>query len=159
MNEQHDAAQVRFFPPGVPLLVILVGLFLNWFWAISFGIELGAPTRYYVGGAIVVASIALLGFWSIVLFRKGGQNENPWKSTPHIEDRGPFKVTRNPMYLQMVLACIGIAIATANWWILILTPIGAWALQELAIKPEEKYLEEKFGSTYLEYKQKVRRWI
>lgn len=159
MGEHSDAAKVRFFPPGVPILVVVIGYFLNWFWPISLGIEVSAPTRYYVGAGLILGSIALLGFWSVALFRKGGQNENPWKPTPHIEERGPFKVTRNPMYLQMIIVCIGVAFASANWWTLILTPMAIWALQELAIKPEERYLEEKFGSTYLEYKHKVRRWI
>jgi protein-S-isoprenylcysteine O-methyltransferase Ste14 len=94
-----------------------------------------------------------------MLFRRGGQSENPWKPTPHIEERGPFRVTRNPMYLQMVFVCIGVAIALANWWILLITPITAWALQILAIKPEEEYLESKFGEEYLAYKRRVRRWF
>ena len=63
------------------------------------------------------------------------------------------------MYLQMVLVCLGFAVALVNLWILLLTPICAWMLQRLAIVPEEKYLEGKFGDAYTEYKRKVRRWI
>lgn len=159
MYEHDNAAKVKFFPPGIPILIIGIGMGLNYLWPLSFGIELGAPTRYFIGGALAICAFGLLGVWSVVLFRKSGQSENPWKPTPHIESRGPFSVTRNPMYLQMVFVCIGVAFATANWWILLLTPVGAWALQELAIKPEEKYLEDKFGDTFLEYKRKVRRWL
>jgi len=50
-------------------------------------------------------------------------------------------------------------VALVNLWILILTPVCAWLLQRLAILPEEKYLEKKFGETYVEYKRRVRRWI
>lgn len=159
MNVNDDAAKVRFFPPGIPILVIFVGYILNRFWPVSFGFEVGAPARYFLGGALAIGSIAILGFWAVLLFRRGGQNENPWKPTPHIESRGPFRFTRNPMYLQMVLVCIGVAFATANWWTLALAPVGAWALQQLAIKPEETYLEQKFGEAYLDYKRKVRRWF
>jgi len=63
------------------------------------------------------------------------------------------------MYLQMVLVCIGLAVALMNLWILTLTPICAWLLQRLAILPEERYLERKFGETYLAYKRRVRRWL
>jgi protein-S-isoprenylcysteine O-methyltransferase Ste14 len=59
----------------------------------------------------------------------------------------------------MVLGCIGVAIILMNWWILAVTPLGAWVLQRFAILPEEAYLERKFGDTYLAYKRRVRRWL
>lgn len=95
----------------------------------------------------------------MVIFRRGGQSEIPWKPTPHIVDHGPFRITRNPMYLQMVVVCLGFSILLANGWIAILTPVCAWALQRFAIVPEEAYLEGKFGETYLAYERRVRRWI
>ncbi|MDH3458457.1 MAG: isoprenylcysteine carboxylmethyltransferase family protein [Gemmatimonadota bacterium] len=108
---------------------------------------------------MVAGAILGLGLWSVILFRRSGQNENPWKPTPSIVERGPFRVTRNPMYLQMVLSCIGLSVAFANPWILLLTPVCALLLQTLAIIPDEAYLERKFGGTYLEYKSRVRRWL
>lgn len=159
MHAQDDAAEVRFFPPGIPLLTILIGVGLQRLWPIDAGFALPAPVRYYVGGAIVIAAILVFGLWSVVLFRKGGQSENPWKPTSHIETRGPYGLTRNPMYLQMVLVCVGVAVALSNMWIVLLTPLTMWALYSLAIKPEEAYLEKKFGEDYLNYKRKVRRWI
>ena len=159
MQEQQDAAAVRIFPPGVPLLTILVGIGLNRVWPIDFGFALPTAARYWLGGAIVTSALLGLGLWSIVLFRRGGQNENPWKPTPHIEERGPFRWTRNPMYLQMVLVCLGVAVILMNWWILVLTPIAGWSLQRFAIMPEESYLERKFGEPYRAYKRRVRRWI
>ena len=100
-----------------------------------------------------------LGLWSVVLFRKSGQSENPWKPTSLVVERGPYRITRNPMYLQMVLVCIGIAVLCLEPWILLLTPVAVWVLTHFAIKPEEAYLEAKFGETYLAYKRRVRRWI
>lgn len=100
-----------------------------------------------------------LGWRSVVQIRRTGQSENPWKPTTEIVDRGPFRFTRNPMYLQMVLVCIGIAIMSMNLWTLMLTPLCAWLLQRFAILPEERYLEQKFGETYVAYKRKVRRWL
>jgi protein-S-isoprenylcysteine O-methyltransferase Ste14 len=159
MAKHVDAAKVKFFPPGIPILVIVMGIGLNSLCPLSFGIEIGVPARYFIGGAFAICAFGFFGVWAVVLFRKNGQRANPWKPTPKIESRGPFSFTRNPMYLQMVLVCIGVAFALANWWIFLFTPVGAWALQELAIKPEEKYLEDKFGEAFLEYKRRVRRWL
>jgi protein-S-isoprenylcysteine O-methyltransferase Ste14 len=154
-----DAAAVRIFPPAVPLLTILAGVGLNRLWPLAVGFVLPAPGRYWLGGVIVVAAVLGLGAWPVALFRRSGQSENPWKPTPSVVDRGPFRFTRNPMYLQMVLVCVGVAVMLMNWWILVLTPVGAWVLQRLAILPEEAYLERKFGETYLAYKRRVRRWL
>ena len=63
------------------------------------------------------------------------------------------------MYLQMVLVCIGIAVAFMNLWILILTPVCAWLLQRFAILPEERHLEARFDEAYRAYKQRTRRLI
>jgi protein-S-isoprenylcysteine O-methyltransferase Ste14 len=63
------------------------------------------------------------------------------------------------MYLQMVIVCVGFSIMLGNAWILLLTPLCAWILQKWVIRPEEDYLERKFGNAYLRYKHRVRRWI
>jgi protein-S-isoprenylcysteine O-methyltransferase Ste14 len=158
-SKSDDAAAVRVFPPGIPLAAIVLGVGLNWLWPIHLGFSLPRPERYWLGGAIVVGAILVLGLWSVVLFRLGGQSENPWKPTPHVEERGPFRVTRNPMYLQMVLVCVGFSVLLMNLWVLVLTPVVAWLLYRFVILPEEAYLERKFGETYLSYKRRVRRWI
>ena len=156
---ERDAAAVRVFPPVVPLLAILVGVGLNRLWPLDVGVALPTPGRYWLGGTIVAAAILALGVWPVVLFRRSGQTANPLKPTSSVVERGPYRVTRNPMYLQMILVCVGVAVMLGNWWIVALTPIVAWALQRLAILPEEAYLERKFGETYLAYKRRVRRWL
>jgi len=159
MTNDKDAAAVRIFPPAVPLLTILVGVALNHIWPVHLGFNASSLGRYCVGGLIVVAAILGLGLWSVLLVRRSGQSENPWKPTLSIVDRGPFRISRNPMYLQMVLVCIGFAILLWNVWVLVLTPLCAWLLQRLAILPEEAYLERKFGDVYRNYKRRVRRWV
>lgn len=159
MKAPRDAAAVRVFPPGVPLITILIGVGLDRVWRLELGFELSTPARYWVGGSIVVGAILGLGLYSVILVRRTGQSENPWKPTTEIVDRGPFRFSRNPMYLQMVLGCIGFAIILTNVWILLLTPVCVWALHRFAILPEEAYLERKFGGTYLAYKRRVRRWL
>lgn len=159
MNSPRDAAAVRVFPPSVPLLTIVLGVAFDRFWPLTATFGLSPFARYATGGAIVVVSILGLGLYSVILMRRSGQSENPWKPTTRILARGPFRFTRNPMYLQMVLVCIGFAVLLANLWILILTPLCIWALQIFAIVPEEQYLEQKFGDAYRDYQRRVRRWL
>lgn len=159
MTEQKDAAAVRIFPPAIPLVTVLLGVVLDRILPITVGFEPPPVFRYWVGGAIIAGAVLGLGLWSVLLVRRSGQDENPWKPTTAILEHGPFRITRNPMYLQMVVACIGFAVLLWNTWILLLTPLCAWLLQRLAILPEEAYLERKFGEAYLAYKNRVRRWL
>jgi protein-S-isoprenylcysteine O-methyltransferase Ste14 len=161
MNSQQDqdAAAVRIFPPAIPLVTILAGVALQHVWPIAVDSFFPTPARYWIGGLIVFVAILLLGLWPVVLLRKSGQSENPWKRTTRIVQHGPFRITRNPMYLQMVVSCVGFAVLLANPWIFLLIPLCAWFLQCWAILPEEAYLERKFGPVYAAYKHRVRRWI
>lgn len=158
MTEKRDAAAVRFPPPLIPLATILLGGFLDRVRPIDVGFELSAPIRYGVGGLVVTVALTLAG-WAIAHFRRSGQDEKPWTPTTAIVGAGPYRFTRNPMYLGMVLLCIGAAVLLSNWWILALTPVCAFALWGFAIRPEERYLEEKFGEDYRAYKRRVRRWL
>lgn len=153
----HDAAAVLVFPPAIPLGAILAGVALQRFWPIP--IVLPAPERYWLGGLVMAVAILGLGLWSVLLMRRSGQRENPWTPTTEIVAEGPFRITRNPMYLQMVIVTFGAGIALANLWLFLLSPVVAWLLQRLAILPEEAYLESKFGDVYRAYKRRVRRWI
>jgi protein-S-isoprenylcysteine O-methyltransferase Ste14 len=156
-EEPRDGAQVRIPPPVLPVAMILAGVGLQRLVPIT--LELPVPLRYWIGGLIVVGSLLVLGSWPAVLFRRSGQNPIPWEPTPSIVEGGPYRFTRNPMYLMMVLVCLGFAIILSNVWILALTPVCAVLLHRLAIVPEEAYLERKFGEVYLAYKRKVRRWL
>lgn len=158
-RKAKDAAAVRVFPPAIPLLTILTGVGLSRLWPIDLGFEIPTPHRYWVGGLLVAGAIFGLGYWSVRLFRRTGQSENPWKPTTEILESGPFRITRNPLYLQMLVVCVGIAVILMNVWIVILTPVCAWFLQRFVILPEEAYLERKFGDVYLAYKRRVRRWL
>jgi protein-S-isoprenylcysteine O-methyltransferase Ste14 len=158
-NPRRDAAAVRVFPPALPLVTILAGVGLQYLWPIDIGVQIPVPLRYWIGGLIVAGAVLLLGGWSVLLMRRSGQSENPWKPTTQIIERGPYRFTRNPMYLQMIVGCLGFAVLLMNPWIVILTPVCGWALQKFAIVPEERYLEGKFGEVYVDYKRRVRRWI
>ena len=159
MSEPKDAAEVRVFPPAIPLVTVVLGIALNHLIPVGAGYTPVNHARYWVGALLVAGSILGLGWWSVRLVRGSGQSENPWKPTTKVIEHGPFRISRNPMYLQMVLVCVGLSIILWNVWILLLTPLCAWLLQRWVIAPEEAYLERKFGERYLAYKRRVRRWI
>lgn len=96
---------------------------------------------------------------AVGLFRRTGQDPKPWKTTPEIISTGVYRFTRNPMYLGMALLQVGIGVGFANGWILALLPPVLVIIYAVAIRPEETYLESKFGDGYTAYKKSVRRWL
>ena len=86
-------------PPAVPLLTILIGVGLSRLAPINWGFALPKPERYWLGGLVVAGAFFGLGLWSVILLRRTGQSENPWKPTSEIVESGPFRVTRNPIYI------------------------------------------------------------
>ena len=159
MNEEKDHAAVRFPPPVVGILTIVIGYALGQYVPLMDDFLLPAPARYIVGGAIVVVAGYLFGYLPIKQFGKIEQDPKPWTTTPEILVDGIYKYTRNPMYLMMVLVCIGFSIILDEVWVLILAPVCGFVIYLTAIRHEEVYLEEKFGDSYREYKKNVRRWI
>ena len=158
-SEARDGARVRFPPPLIPLAALLLGVALQHWLPLHVGVQVPPVVRYAVGGLVILLPLLGLGLPGVMALRRTGQSEIPWTPTTEIVQGGPFRFSRNPMYLQMVLLCVGFAILLFNPWILLITPLVAWALYQFAIRPEEKYLEAKFGAEYLSYRQRVRRWI
>jgi len=158
-SNMTDAASVRFPPPVAAIVAILIGVLLGRFLPLFPDIPIPSPARYWIGAAIIALAIAVLGAWPIRLFNQTKQDVTPWSSTPEIIVAGPYRFTRNPMYLMMLLICLGVAILLANYWLVLLTPALAVVLYVIAIRHEEAYLADKFGDSYARYQQRVRRWI
>jgi protein-S-isoprenylcysteine O-methyltransferase Ste14 len=81
------------------------------------------------------------------------------KPTDAIVAGGPFRFSRNPIYLSMILLQIGVGVWTKSLWFFVLAAISVALLTWGVIMREERYLEQKFGDKYLSYKSRVRRWI
>ena len=76
-----------------------------------------------------------------------------------LQSTGIYKFTRNPMYLGLILLYLSLTCFIGNWWNIILLPILILILEMYVIKREEKYLERRFGESYVDYKKKVRKWV
>ena len=91
--------------------------------------------------------------------RRAGTNVNPRDPTTAIVVEGPFRFSRNPLYLSLILAYLGITLLVNALWPLLLLPPLLVVLHWGVIAREERYLEAKFGESYRVYKARVRRWL
>jgi protein-S-isoprenylcysteine O-methyltransferase Ste14 len=83
----------------------------------------------------------------------------PGQSTVTLLERGPFRISRNPLYLGLIIFYLGVALLARAVWAFALLPAGILALWWGAILPEERYLRSTFGAEYLAYQRRVHRWL
>lgn len=155
-ENQRGGARVRFPPPLVFLAFILAGLGWSLVRPIGFGAN---RIALIVIGTLVAVVAVMLAAWAIGLFRRTGQDPAPWMPTPELIVQGPYRFTRNPMYVAMTLLQVGIGVALDNPWIVLLALPALFVVHVIAVRPEEAYLEEKFGDSYRRYRTAVRRYI
>src|SRR5688572_24094910 len=157
MAVEPDSAGVRFPPPFLYLGALLLGLAAERFVTLrSFGIDwwllLATGSLLFVAGAAMMLAAA-------GLFRRLGTNVPPSQPTTLIATTGPYRWTRNPMYLGMALIYAGLAIGFDGPIAFALLPLVLIVIQTQVIAREERYLEAKFGDDYRRYKAEVRRWL
>ena len=124
----------------------------------SFALTLPLTTLVLVVAMVVTGVIGLAGVYE---FRKAKTTVNPVKvdTATSVVDKGIFAYTRNPMYLALLISLIGIGYWQQNI-VCLLLPYGfVLYMNRFQIQPEERALEALFGAEYLDYKQRVRRWI
>ena len=142
-------------PPVIVLASLLLGAVLTAAWPRSF---VPHALRLPVGW-LLVAMAAALFLYSIKQFRMAGTPLPGNKPTTAIVRTGPYRFSRNPIYVAFSIFQLGIASWVNSMW-LIATLIAAVALMASVVIPrEERYLERRFGADYLEYKRSVRRWL
>ena len=83
----------------------------------------------------------------------------PGQVATTVLERGPFRVSRNPLYLGLIALDAGLALLWPSFWALVFVPVGVALLTWGAILPEERYLRIKFGTAYTDYADRVRRWL
>jgi protein-S-isoprenylcysteine O-methyltransferase Ste14 len=98
-------------------------------------------------------------FFAIRAMRRADTPVDPYEPTTALVIDGPFRFTRNPLYLSLTLVYLGITSLMNAFWPLMLLPAALVIMQRGVIVREERYLESKFGEEYLRYKAKVRRWL
>jgi protein-S-isoprenylcysteine O-methyltransferase Ste14 len=158
MNEsehaQESKARPRLLPPTGLLLSLLVQVpLILWSWPLKpVGVSVLIGTVFLAGGVV-------LNIWADRMFQRLGVGVCPFSPVPVLIKEGPFRITRNPMYLGMVLISAGVPLIAGLYmglWAPLL--LGVW-LQLRFVLPEEDFLRERLGMEYLLYASGHSRWL
>lgn len=151
-----DRPSFRILPPIALSGPLVVGVCLTA--AFGDGVVLPrTPTR--IAGAVLCVVFVCWNGWTLWVMAGNRTAVLPGGSTRVMLTRGPFAVSRNPLYLGLITLDIGLALVWPSMWGLMLVPLGVWLLYWGAVVPEERYLAAKFGTAYDDYRRRVRRWL
>jgi protein-S-isoprenylcysteine O-methyltransferase Ste14 len=149
-------ARVIFIPPPLYFGVALAaGALLHRFVPALIG---GRPAIAVAGALLLVGGLALVvsGIAGVVRHRT---TIVPHHAVATLVTSGGYRISRNPMYTGLVVASLGAGLLIGSWWVLVLLPFAVAAIRLLVIAPEERYLTERFGTAYADYRASVRRWL
>jgi protein-S-isoprenylcysteine O-methyltransferase Ste14 len=150
-----DTSGIRVPPPVYYLVAFLAGV----------GLELVFPTNWPPAGIRIAVTLLAAGAWlaldgaAMVLFRRAGTSMVPMNPDTALVTSGPYRLTRNPMYLGMAFLYVAFAFAFGVMWALAFLPAVVVIVDRFVIGREEPYLERNFGQAYRDYKARVRRWV
>ena len=155
-GSSRDTSGVAVRPPIAWALAVAMALLLHWLYPLPFlPASLPAAT---IGGLVFLAGLALL-IWAAFTFRRAGTNVPTNRPTTTIVAAGPYRYSRNPIYVGMFLGLAGIALGFDSLWPLVLLLPFFLVIRYGVVAREEAYLERKFGDVYSTYKGRVRRWL
>ena len=155
MAEFRDSPGVRVPPPLFYALAVLGGYVLNREYALPVG---AAVFVTVLAWTLTLACVALT-VTSIGNFWRSRTSIVPVRPATALVIVGPYRFTRNPMYVGLALLTCGLALFMNTWWpILLLVPVLV-VVRLFVIAPEERYLRRRFGAEYEAYMRKVRRWV
>lgn len=140
---------------GIPLLVSIV---LSFTWPLPIANGALRWVLLGVGAVLFISGVLLIGAARREMARFD-QPTDPGHPTSRVVRSGVFSISRNPLYLGVVIVVAGMGLALNGWWILILLGLEIILCHIILILPEERYLSSTFGSEYQAYKQSVRRWL
>lgn len=144
-------------PPLIFAIPLGVALLLQWGLALP-RIEIPQRAAWIAGGGLILLGLGL-GGWAIRSFLRQGEDPHPPTPTHTIVETGPYRFSRNPMYLALSLVALGIALGLRSWIALLSVPVSLLAIHRLVVRREEAHLERALGAPYRAYKERVRRYL
>jgi len=155
MSEHKDHASVKIHPPVLLLIHLLVAFALNWSLPLS---DTFPKLLEWAGYGLVLTGLGF-AFRAMGQFRNAHTTLDPHGSVSAVVTDGPYRISRNPIYLGLLCALIGLPLVMGSYWGALISPVFVMGMNQLVIKHEEAYLEEKFKDVYTSYKSRVRRWL
>jgi protein-S-isoprenylcysteine O-methyltransferase Ste14 len=160
MNEAsenfRDSSGAMVRPPIAWALAAVAGFALDWLYPLP--LLPPAMPAGWLGTIVFLAGLALL-IWAATTFRRAGTHIQTNEPTTAIVEEGPYRYSRNPIYVGMFLGLIGLAVGFDTLWLLILLVPFYLVIRFGVVAREEAYLERKFGDVYRAYRTRVRRWL
>lgn len=157
MEKQKDHPGVYFPPPLLYVAIFLISVLMEQL------ITIDQSFFYSTTGLIAAVVFIIAGFAlmlpAVITFFQTKNSLIPIKAATSLQTSGVYAFSRNPMYLGLLLIYVGLAFLLGNWWTLLFVPLLVVLINKLIILKEENYLERAFGSAFIEYKKKVRRWL
>lgn len=144
-------------PPALFVISFIAGLQIHRVLAWPLPPSVDAAGRAFGIGLVVFAGLLLLPAPALFLLRR--TTIVPHRSARSLVTGGPYRITRNPMYLALTTAYVGVALWLHVAWPLALLSFPIWVLHNKVIPFEEANLERIFGAEYQAYRQRVRRWV
>jgi protein-S-isoprenylcysteine O-methyltransferase Ste14 len=156
MKTRPDRTGIVIPPPLLFAVPLLAGWLVNrrWPWSLTAG-----GTAAVVAGVLLISLGAMIALAGVRRFRRAGTTVLPFGGTSELVISGVYRFTRNPMYLGMTLAYAGATLLLNSVWCALFLPAVLMSIYVLVVRPEERYLSQKFGDQYTRYTAKVRRWI
>jgi protein-S-isoprenylcysteine O-methyltransferase Ste14 len=153
-----DFADVAVKPPLLFGGALALGYVLSLYFPLGPGLAQANALALTVGITLIALGFALT-IRSVQMFRRAGTNVVPGKPATALVTAGPYRFTRNPIYIGFVLVYFGLSIVLTSMWVLLLLFPTLVILHRGVVKREEAYLERKFGDAYRAYKARVPRWL
>ncbi|HWZ59813.1 MAG TPA: methyltransferase [Gemmatimonadaceae bacterium] len=146
-----------------PPVYYLAGFFVGWVINRLIGGPVvppdAAPSARLVPAGLMVLAGVVVGGSAVWTIKRAGSNVAPMRPTTALVTTGPFRWTRNPIYLGMALCTAGVAVGLNLLWPLLVLPFVIWAIRRRVIAREEQYLDRVFGREYRRYRERVPRWL
>jgi protein-S-isoprenylcysteine O-methyltransferase Ste14 len=145
--------KLRFPPFAYPILAVLACGLLRWA-----GFAPTSPVQVGVGFGVLAAGIAGM-VWAVVSQVRADTSPNPYTAAVVLVMSGPYRWSRNPIYVGDLLVIVGAALVLTQAWAIFLAIPCFLGLRRVVVHFEEPHLTERFGATYIAYKARTRRWV
>ena len=149
---------VKFPPPLLFVAAFTAGWLLHRQWPRFLLPDGWATAREIAGAAFGLVGITVI-LWALATFHRHRTAIYPNRPASRIVRDGPYRRTRNPMYVSMTLLYVGLALIVNSWLPLVFLPVALLLLVQLVVAREERYLRSAFGEEYASYCREVGRWL
>jgi protein-S-isoprenylcysteine O-methyltransferase Ste14 len=146
---------LRLYPPIWFALFALIALALAWLWPL----HLPLPVFFHSLSLALAAVGGGFALWAALLFKRHNTTAHPYQEASRLVTRGPYRISRNPMYLGLLLTLIALGMWLQSLSALLLAPLFVFVINRCNILPEEQRLGARFGSEYEAYLTRTRRWL